>query len=466
MSIKLPDGYKAEEILEAIQDDTKNLLNYGIELHCLSDAKGNVRFFWRQSADKYVVMKPLEAKKMLVMRGVPNIKGISGMKVPDEILMQLQMDQALDYAGPLAGFDAGLHDIAGARILSLRSPRTPEAKEGTFAMLDSVLDAVFYDAENRRRFEAWAMYAYQYLHQRRWAPLPALAMAGPKNCGKTLIAYLMVYILGDTPPGKAMRFLRGDTAFNSDLAGSHVLLADDEISDTDMKKRKAVGQQIKALSVTTAHRIESKGVDSVTLSPHWRMIICTNDEPEHLQVLPPIDDGMADKILLLRCKTASMPMPSATPNEREAFFNALKKEVPAWLYAMSKREDLRCMGDGRQSVTGWQEETLLESMGNISSEAQLLEIIDLVEPWGEAGSVELTASELESQLTSFDSKAKHKATKLLSWNNACGSLLGHLCRRFPDRVSRHPDTAKRLWKISRPPMYDIGNSTNKYVMEQ
>jgi hypothetical protein len=448
-SMNLP-GYNLEGIANMIEDADKNLNNYGVEMHCLSDSKGGLRFFYRQQKEKYIALKAPEAKKILRMRGVPDAPGTSGMKIIDEILTEMQMFQQLDYAGHIAGYDAGLHEMQGAKILSLKSPKTPEPKQGAFPLINQVLESVFYDEENRIRFEAWAYYAWDYLHNRNWAPLPVLAMAGPKNCGKTLIAYLMTYILGDTTPGKAMRFLRGDTSFNADLVSSHVLLADDEISDTDMRTRKAVGQQIKSIAVTTAHRIESKGVDSITLSPHWRLIICTNDEPEHLQVLPPIDDGMVDKILLLRCKKAQMPMPTATPAERDAFMSALKSECSGWLYYLTQNAALSDYGDSRQRVTGWHDEALLDAMGNMSSEAQLLEIIDLVKPWGSSDYVELTASELESTLTAFDSIVKHKAGKLLSWNNACGSLLGHLSKRHPDRVAKVVTATSRKWRIMSP----------------
>jgi hypothetical protein len=260
----------------------------------------------------------------------------------------------------------------------------------------------------------------------------------------------MIHILGDTTPGKAMRFLRGDTSFNADLVASHVLLADDEISDTDMRTRKAIGQQIKSIAVTTAHRIESKGVDSITLSPHWRLIICTNDEPEHLQVLPPIDEGMIDKILLLRCKKAVFPMPTATPEERRVFMTALQSEAPGWLYALSKRANIGDFGDSRQMVTGWQDDSLLDAMGNMSSEAALLEILDMLKPWQSQNYIEVTASELESTLTSFDSPVKNKASKLLSWNNACGSLLGHLSKRYPERVQKIRSVTARKWRICAP----------------
>ena len=448
--MKQPEGYDTKGIQAMIENSDRNPQTYGVEMHCISDNNGGVRFFYRQQKEKYIALKAPDAKKILRLAGVPNDDGLSGMKIVDEILTDLQMNQSLDYAGYIAGYNAGLHENQGARILSMRSPKTPELEKKPYPLLDQVLSSIFYDKENRERFEAWAYWTWKYLHERRWAPLPALALAGPKNCGKTLAAYLMIHILGDTTPGKAMRFLRGDTSFNADLVASHVLLADDEISDTDMKTRKAIGQQIKSIAVTTAHRIESKGVDSITLSPHWRLIICTNDEPEHLQVLPPIDEGMADKILLLRCKKAVFPMPTALPEERLAFMTALRAEASGWLYELSKRQNIGDFGDSRQSVTGWQDESLLDAMGNMSSEAALLEIIDMVKPWDVQSYVELTASELESTLTAFDSPVKNKASKLLCWNNACGSLLGHLAKRHPDRVQKVRTSEARKWRICKP----------------
>lgn len=443
-------GYDIDSIGGMIKNADRDPQTYGVELHCISDNRGGVRFFYRQEKEKYIALKSPEARKMLRMRGVPDSPGDSGMKIADEILTDLQMNQALDYAGYIAGYDAGLHECQGAKILSMRSPITPEPAAGDFAMLDGILDSLFYDVENRRRFEAWAYHSWRYLHERKWAPLPVLALAGPKNCGKTLAASIMIHILGNTSPGKAMRFLRGDTSFNADLVASHVLLADDEISDTDMKTRKAVGQQIKSIAVTNTQRIESKGIDSITLSPHWRLIICTNDEPEHLQVLPPIDEGMVDKILLLRCMTAAIPMPTATGPERDVFFAAIRKQVPGWLDYLSRAAWIGDYGDRRQSCTGWQDVTLLDSMGNMSSEAALLEIIDMVAPWGTQSYTDLTASQLESDLTAFDSVVKHKAQKLLAWNNACGSLLGHLARRHPDRVQRLRSREGRIWRICSP----------------
>jgi hypothetical protein len=38
------------------------------------------------------------------------------------------------------------------------------------------------------------------------------------------------------------------------------------------------------------------------LKPFWRLSITLNDEPENLLILPPLDESLGDKIMLLRAQ--------------------------------------------------------------------------------------------------------------------------------------------------------------------
>ena len=58
-----------------------------------------------------------------------------------------------------------------------------------------------------------------------------------------------------------------------------------------------------------------------------------NDEPENLMVLPPIDDSIEDKLIILRASKSPMPMPTATLEQRKAFWETLEERtagVPAF----------------------------------------------------------------------------------------------------------------------------------------
>jgi hypothetical protein len=46
--------------------------------------------------------------------------------------------------------------------------------------------------------------------------------------------------------------------------------------------------------------MHAKHREALTLDPIWRMTISLNEEPESLQVLPPLDESLEDKIIILR----------------------------------------------------------------------------------------------------------------------------------------------------------------------
>ena len=62
------------------------------------------------------------------------------------------------------------------------------------------------------------------------------------------------------------------------------------------------------------------------------MTISLNDDPEALLVLPPLDDHIEDKIILLRASRFDLPMPTGTTAERGAFWDQLISELPAYVH--------------------------------------------------------------------------------------------------------------------------------------
>jgi hypothetical protein len=419
------------------------------DVHFISTNKGVPIYYLKRPNGSFIAMKETTLKRHLKRYGMSDKppKGQDESEIGN-FMLDLQLYSALEYAGNIAGFDAGLHEINGTRFLSMRSPVTPAAKSGKFATLQAVLNSVFPDEENQRRFKAWLYYAWSYLESRQWAPLPVLALAGPPNSGKSLLVDLITYALGGTEPGQAIRYMTGETGFNADLAGSHVLVVDDEISSKDMRSRLATGARIKSLAVTNRHRIEPKGYDAVLLHPHWRAVFACNDEPESLQVLPPIDDGLKDKILLLHCEKGKMPMPSATPAQRADFMDQLKADIPGLLHDIMFSVWKDHYGDTRQKVTGWQDADLLEILQSLDPASQLLDLIDVMKPWELiSGKWKGPASELESLLMDHDQR---KTKQILYYPKACGSYLSRLAKSHPDRVSKGEVQRKYEWIITCP----------------
>jgi hypothetical protein len=446
--------YKLDETeSQTIVDKIENALlpeTYGVELHCKANKAGQVTYYWKQDDGRYVPMTAEAARRGMVIEGCDGVRPMQGVPAPvDHLLHEMHVHNNLAYAGKIAGYDPGIHINDGRRFLSLDGPEVPESMPGDWPILKKLLDGLLPDNQNKYRFIAWIYYAWAMLAARSYRPLPALGLVGPKGSGKSLLVEWMRWLLGNYEQGKAYRFLRGDTSFNAELAESLLLVLDDESASTDMRSRRTLGQSLKGISTCQAARIEGKGIDSVTLRPHWRVVICTNDEPEHIQVLPVIDESTADKILILKCEQSPMPMDTVGDEAKRLFMDTLKAEAPAFLHWAAGEIKNFNLGDGRFPVTGWQDPRILEVLQVHTPEEQLLELIDLIAEdlfsnvtgFWEGSQTELHAALLDNSVT------RGVAAKLLHWPRACGDYLSRLSKHRPERVKKTLPIRDRKWRI-------------------
>src|SRR5947199_8807639 len=93
--------------------------------------------------------------------------------------------------------------------------------------------------------------------------------------------------------------------------------------------------QSKNITVNDWQRCHAKNRVAIGLAPFWRLSVTVNDEPENLMVLPPIDDSIEDKLIILRAWKFPMPMPTATLQQRKAFWKRLEQELPAFLHYLT-----------------------------------------------------------------------------------------------------------------------------------
>lgn len=370
--------------------------------------------------------------------------------------LEIMEDYQVSYAGPLAGHWTGLVENNGNRILVTSSPKLVTPAKGEWPLLDAVLRGMFVheDCDQRPYFHGWMKIAEHSLRSRQAQPGQVLVLAGPRECGKSMLqTNVITEILGGRS-AKPYQFMTGGTPFNSDLfAGEHLMMEDDQ-PFTNLAARRDFGSRIKDMTVNRDQRLHAKGRDALILRPFWRVTFSLNDEPENLMALPPLDESIMDKISLFLCRKVPMPMPSTTPDERAAFGAAIRAELPAYVHWLREEfvipEDLRAH---RFGVTHWHHPRIVEEISGLAPEVQLLGHIDALlfdSPapgawWG-------AAEELQRQLTGSDFRFARQAEKLLSWSNACGVYLGRLAHKFPERVKRE-DTAhrsRRGWRISPP----------------
>lgn len=360
-------------------------------------------------------------------------------------IVHIQTECDVDYAGPLAGWRKGSHNICGNRILVTTEAAliTPEA--GECPNIDAVIDNLFLDGEHDQRpyVLGWLKVALEALYARRLRPGQALIIAGERGCGKSLFQKIVDSLLGGRS-AKPYRYMSGATPFNSELFGAEHLMIEDEVATTDGRKRRDFGAKIKDFTVNEIHSCHPKNRNAISLKPFWRITGTLNDEPENLMVLPPIDESLVDKLILLKANKRPMPMNTDTLEGRNQFWEVITSELPAFIYRVLQYPIPAELQSERFGVTHFHHPQLIEALDELSDENKLLSLIDST--LFAAGTVwEGTAEELKRVLC--ESAAGYEAKHLLAWNNATGTYLGRLAKRYPKRISPDRDSRKRFWVI-------------------
>jgi hypothetical protein len=348
----------------------------------------------------------------------------------------------VEYVGPLAGRDAGFYDENGIRLLVTHSPNVIEPEPGDWPTLGKLITGMF-DDEQAAFVYGWLSVAYRALRERERIPGQALAMAGPANCGKSLLQNLFTLVLGGRS-AKPYQFMSGFSQFNSDLFGAEHLMIEDEAASTDLRARRNMGALIKSFTVNEDQRCHAKGIDAVMLRPFWRVTITMNDEPENLMILPPLDESLQDKLMLFKVTQSTMPMPTTSMDQRKQFWSRLTSELPAFCAFLESYKIPLDMRSERFGVTHYHHPDLLAELDASTPERRLLNMID-AELTGPEWTG--TASDLQALLTGKDSGCSYEARNLLKWSNACGTYLGRLAKKYPDRIKHNRTMTGRFWHI-------------------
>jgi hypothetical protein len=238
--------------------------------------------------------------------------------------------------------------------------------------------------------------------------------------------------------------------FNSNLAGAEHLRIGDENPHTDIRARRNFGAQLKNLTVEECHEVEAKYRDALTLRPFWRLSISLNDEQENLMVLPPLDEHIMDKMIILKCCKQEMPMPTATPEQRKAFWDQLVKELPAYLDWLSGLVIPDHLVSQRFGVQAFIHPAIKSELLNFEPPMMLLDLID-AHLFGPSESfIEMTAAEIQHELTCDTSACRFEAQRLLQRSTTCGRYLGRLVG-MSERVSDARSSDRRAYRITRRP---------------
>ena len=364
----------------------------------------------------------------------------------DSLIADVSYGKSVSYAGRLAGIKVGCYQMNGKRVLVTSDPVILEAKEGQFPMIESVVGQLFNGGEIDQR-----PYVYGWLKMGRKAvleafPMPgqALVLAGPRNAGKNLFQDIITEALGGRAE-KPYRYMVGKSEFNGDLFGAEHLCIADEVPFYDMPSRRVFGSKIKDMCVNSLQSCHGKHKEALTLYPIWRLSISVNDEAENLVMLPPLEESIEDKIMLLKVDQAIMPMKSDSPRSRVEFWDAARAEIPSFLYFIESYVVPDELQESRFGIKAFQHPDLVEILKEMTHENRLMALMEII-VIPDNGSWKGTLEELETALLE-DSTYKRQIEKLLYYPTALMTYMRRLHKSAPERVRWFKSGGKSTWEL-------------------
>ena len=364
----------------------------------------------------------------------------------DSLIADVSYGKSVSYAGRLAGIKVGCYQMNGKRVLVTSDPVILEAKEGQFPMIESVVGQLFNGGEIDQR-----PYVYGWLKMGRKAvleafPMPgqALVLAGPRNAGKNLFQDIITEALGFRAE-KPYRYMVGKSEFNGDLFGAEHLCIADEVPFYDMPSRRVFGSKIKDMCVNSLQSCHGKHKEALTLYPIWRLSISVNDEAENLVMLPPLEESIEDKIMLLKVDQAIMPMKSDSPRSRVEFWDAVRAEIPSFLHFIENYVVPDELQESRFGIKAFQHPALVEILKEMTHENRLMALMEII-VIPDNGSWKGTLEELETALLE-DSTYKRQIEKLLYYPTALMTYMRRLHKSAPERVRWFKSGGKSTWEL-------------------
>ena len=274
-----------------------------------------------------------------------------------------------------------------------------------------------------------------------------MVLAGEINSGKSLLGWIVSQLLGgrNANPYEAWS---GGILWNDDLVGSEFLLIDDCTGHTDIRARRAFGAAFKGAIYPHMIQLRKRHSSSFSVRPVWCCMLCCNDTPEALQIIPPLDPDVSDKISILHVHRVELPIDTSTPTGKKDLQTAIRQELPALAANLMEWETPAHLHDTRAGVIAWRDPELVDWVDSHSPARRIEELIESAiedyNMWGDLPT-ELTAFDIEKRLRDRHSTVRDQAAAMFTWGGACGSALSRLAKMNRGLVSLGEyDTVKNV----------------------
>lgn len=395
------------------------------------------------------------SRKDPVINGVARHRVINGeyidlaKKIAKDDVANRELDGAVQWTGAIAGHKRGIQfDHGGMPILITSEANLADPSPGLMPTIGSIIRQAFPDPDPFAVFVGWLALRFRAVRSGVHTAAPMLVLAGEVNTGKSLLAWIVGQTLGGrlASPHAAWS---GGMLWNDDLVGCELLLIDDAVASTDPRSRRNFGAAFKEAVYGPIVQLRKRHSSSVAVRPVWSVMVCCNSNPESLQIIPPLDTDLADKIIMLRASTITPSMDTSTPEGKAELQRMIRAELPAFVAFLSSFTVPDHLRDSRSGIMAWRDPELADALDSTSASRRLEDLIAVAVTnrgiWHDLPAT-LSSSEVETRLTDQGSPVRDQARALFHWHGACGSAIAQLARGG----SRHVELVKADGHTKRP----------------
>ena len=359
-----------------------------------------------------------------------------------EAVKNRELDGGVQWHGAIAGHRQGLAtDSNNLPILITSEAKIPQPTPGDAPIISEIVGNAFADPTAIAVFISWLSGRYKAVRGHVHIPSPMLVLAGEINSGKSLLAWIIAETLGGRTANPYAAW-SGGMLWNDDLVGAETMLVDDCIGSTDIRSRRNFGAAFKEAIYPHVIQLRKRNHSSIAVRPVWAVVVCCNDTPESLQIIPPLDNDLADKVALLHVIGVKLPVDTSTPDGRAELQALIRSELPAFAQQLMDWVTPEELHDSRSGIKAWRDPILTDAVDAHSPQRRLEDLLEAALThmglWGDLPR-DMTAADIQGRLEDSQSPVRDQARQLCTWHGAMGSALAKLARSGSEYVELSPN---------------------------
>lgn len=372
----------------------------------------------------------------------------------DEIICNVVKNHHIDFACNVAGWDKGVHDMFGKKVLVREAPMLWTPAEGDWSFYDAILKSAgrVYKIQEHV-LKSWLLLGMDKIYHKIDRFSQVCLNVGNAGSGKSLFQQLVTCLCGNSE-ADPIEWILGHTNFAKELMEAlHLCVA--EPSAFTFKEIQLTWNRMKEISVKFARRCRGLYSEAVTVAPRQICSFTLNPEGKNADLIPQPIAGIEDKFHGVLFPSNSFPLPGfplMTVAENQAL---LAKQAPAFLWHLFNEykipPELRTRVDHppydchRFGMDPYHNPELMEMVTARSDEVKFITVFERVAHMRQVKMFYGTASKLsEWVLERTDSP---DAKRLCRDAHKLGILLSSLHRQFPEKVQ--PDDKVKTKKFGK-----------------